>query len=234
MSTTISIKGTREGLTITLGEGELPDLMRDLQDHLATQGAFFRGGTVALQVGDRPMVDAELARIGQVLEEHEMILRTVISGNAVTQQSVRTLGLRLLGSESPADAAPARPTAAPLARPLEGTKGILVHHVIRSGQIVRHTGHVAVVGDVNSGAEIVAGGDVVVWGRLMGAVHAGAMGDNDCVVCALQLTPQVLRIGTLIGRGEDRDHPAPTYPEIASVRDDRIVVEPWDRAQRGT
>ena len=44
----VSIKGTREGLTITLGQGEFGELFSELGEHLKTQGAFFRGGRVAL------------------------------------------------------------------------------------------------------------------------------------------------------------------------------------------
>lgn len=48
----VSIKGTREGLTITLGQGEYAELFAELEEHLKTQGAFFRGAKVALQVAD--------------------------------------------------------------------------------------------------------------------------------------------------------------------------------------
>ena len=82
-----------------------------------------------------------------------------------------------------------------------------------------------VVGDVNAGAEIVADGDVVVWGHLRGTVHAGANGDADAVVCALELSPTQLRIADLIAvsparRGEAR-------PELARIKDRRIVAERW-------
>ena len=54
--------------------------------------------------------------------------------------------------------------------------GILVHRTLRSGQALHHAGHVTLIGDVNPGAEIIAGGDIVVWGKLRGIAHAGAMG----------------------------------------------------------
>ncbi len=237
MKNTISIKGTREGLTITLGSGEMRDILDDLAQHLATQGEFFRGGTVALQVGDRAVAESELTEIGQLLERYEMTLRTVMTTHADTERATRVLGLRLLsqqpgpsqsGSENSRPATPVAP-----ANPLDGSRGLLIRHVVRSGQVVRHTGHVVIVGDVNIGAEVIAGGDIVIWGRLYGTVHAGAIDNDGAVVCALELAPLQLRIGKAIARPEEGGRPRKAYPEVAVVRDNRIVVEPWDQTLRG-
>ncbi len=233
MKNTISIKGTREGLTITLGSGEMHSILEDLAEHLVTQGEFFRGGTVALQVGDRPVLEDELTEIGQLLARHEMTLRTVMTMNAETERATRMLGLRLLSQQPAPDISPRPAAPVTAANPLDGTRGLLIRHVVRSGQVVRHTGHVVVVGDVNVGAEIVAGGDIVIWGRLYGTVHAGAVDNDEAVVCALELAPLQLRIGKAIARPEEGDRPRQVRPEVASVRDDRIVVEPWDQALRG-
>jgi septum site-determining protein MinC len=168
-----------------------------------------------------------------LLAQNEMVLRTVVSTNATTQDAAKALGLRLVSE--PAPTPEAKPVATPSAAPhaLEGSKGVLIRHLVRSGQIIRHTGHVVIVGDVNAGAEIIAGGDVVIWGRLYGMVHAGAMGNSLAVVCALELAPLQLRIGDLIARSAEEDRPKKPNPEIAYVRDNSIVVEPWDRAPRG-
>ena len=101
MTDSISIKGTREGLTITCGEGDLGAMTRDLAHHLETQGAFFRGGRVALVLGDRPIEQSALAAIGDLLAKHEMILRTVVAANPAAQQAAQALGLRLVTSAAP-------------------------------------------------------------------------------------------------------------------------------------
>jgi septum site-determining protein MinC len=88
---------------------------------------------------------------------------------------------------------------------------------------------VVVVGDVNPGAEIIAEGDVLVWGKLRGLVHAGARGNSNAIVGALTLAPTQLRIGSLIARAPEdkRNRNAPA--EIARIKDGRIVVEPWGK-----
>jgi septum site-determining protein MinC len=254
MSNAISIKGTREGLTIALGPGTLEDLLRELAQHLSTQGAFFRGGMVTLQAGERGLSEQDLVQLKNVLAEHEMLLRTVSASDVGTQEATKALGLRLLdqtpavearegdqvvASELPPTEPPPAPTPPVGRTPQDLNRGVLIRHLLRSGQIVRHTGHVVVIGDVNAGAEIIAGGDVIIWGRLHGTVHAGAMGNRQAVVCALELVPLQLRIGDLVARPEENEPPRrkrePKRPaaEIASVRDNMIVVEVWDRALRG-
>ncbi len=233
MKNTISIKGTREGLTITLGSGDLGAVLEDLAEHLKTQGAFFRGGRVALQIGDRQIDREGLSTLSELLAQHEMVLRTVMTTSPNSQKTVRAMGLRLVGEGSSQGAGGPSRMAARVARPLDGSKGVLIRHRVRSGQVVRHTGHVVVIGDVNAGAEVVAGGDIVVWGRLFGTVHAGAMGNNSAIICALDFSPTLLRVGDLVARPGEDDGPQESYPEVAYIRDDMIVVEPWDRALQG-
>jgi septum site-determining protein MinC len=109
-------------------------------------------------------------------------------------------------------------------------EAILVQRTLRSGQVIQHSGHIIVIGDVNPGAEIRAGGSVIVWGRLRGTVQAGmdAERGQNAVVCALQLSPTQLRIGDHITRAPAAsDHEL--VPERASVQDGQIVAEPWQR-----
>jgi septum site-determining protein MinC len=83
-----------------------------------------------------------------------------------------------------------------------------------------------VIGDVNPGAEVVAGGDIVVWGRARGLVHAGALGDEGAVVCALDLAPMQLRIAGAIARSPEERRREPV-PETAALREGQIVAAPW-------
>jgi septum site-determining protein MinC len=92
--------------------------------------------------------------------------------------------------------------------------------------VIRHHGHVTVLGDVNAGAEIIAGGNVIVWGRLRGTVHAGALGDRAAIIGALELAPTQLRIADLIARSPEGG--ANAFAEVAFVENDQINVEAWD------
>jgi len=97
---------------------------------------------------------------------------------------------------------------------------------VRSGQAIQHASNVVVLGDVNHGAEIVAGGDIIVWGVLRGMVHAGYPNNENAYVCALQLAPVQLRIAHLLSRPPDGAEVQPR-PEVAAIRNGRIIVETW-------
>lgn len=218
----INIKGTSDGLIITLGAGSWPGLVEELEQRLGEKASFFKGGRVGLAVGSRQLTLQELEQIGQTLNRHNVTLWAVESDSPDTQEAAVQLGLETsLGL-------PVRPAAVPAAAaPVGQGDAMLVQRTLRSGQVVHHPGHVVVIGDVNPGAEIRAGGSVVVWGRLRGTVHAGTGGDKNAVVCALQLSPTQLRIGDYITRSpaDDTDHEI--VPEMASVQDGQIVAEPW-------
>jgi septum site-determining protein MinC len=66
----------------------------------------------------------------------------------------------------------------------------------------------------------------VVWGRLRGTVHAGAGGDEQCVVCALDLSPTQLRIAGKIALSPKRK--GKPQPEMARLENGQFVAEPWD------
>jgi septum site-determining protein MinC len=102
----------------------------------------------------------------------------------------------------------------------------MIKRTLRSGRTVNSAGHVVVLGDVNPGAKIIAAGDIIIWGRLRGIVHAGADGDEDAVVCALDMNPMQLRIAGYITTSPQDKRRQPK-PEIASVRKEQIIVEPW-------
>jgi septum site-determining protein MinC len=96
---------------------------------------------------------------------------------------------------------------------------------LRGGQALHNLGNLVVIGDVNPGAELVASGDIAVFGALRGVAHAGAQGDRSARVVALELAPTQLRIATLIAVSSD--DAKPRGPEHASIAGDRIVVVPF-------
>jgi septum site-determining protein MinC len=219
--TNIWIKGTRKGLSITLGEGDWSELLHELDLRLSQADAFFRGSQVNLSTGKRDLDQTELKELMDTLLKHDIKLISLRTGSEAAAEAAQSLGVRLGLPEATLD------QMAPRTSPEEPSEGLLLRRTLRSGQSIRHPGHVVIIGDVNPGAEIIAGGDVVVWGKLRGMVHAGALGDNGAVVCALELMPTQLRIGTHIATSPEEKKSKGIQPEVAFVLNDRIVAEPW-------
>jgi len=122
------------------------------------------------------------------------------------------------------------PPAAVAAVPAAPAGPATLYHrgTLRGGQILQQIGNIVVVGDVNPGAELVASGDILVFGALRGTAHAGAQGDAGARVAALELAPTQLRIAAYIAADDARRKPR--EPEVAFVRDERIAIAPHGRA----
>ena len=221
----VTIKGIRDGLLVTLEGGDWNHLLAELEDRLDKAANFFTGARVALQVGPLTLSAAEIAAARDLLARKAITLWAVVSESATTQEAARQLELDTVLPSHTSEVN--KSTEEPAAESAD-LLALLVHRTLRSGQALRHVGHVVLIGDVNPGAEIVASGDVVVWGKLRGTVHAGAMGDESRVVCALELAPTQLRIGSLVARSPDERRRRRVRPEMACVSHGRIVVEPWD------
>lgn len=103
----------------------------------------------------------------------------------------------------------------------------VVFGTLRSGQRYETPFSLIVIGDVNPGADLVAGGDIIVLGSLRGTAHASAYDDDsfDRVIFALQMQPMQLRIGSVISRGSDE---VVKGAEIARIENRRIIVEPFN------
>lgn len=221
----VNIKGIRDGLLITLGEGEWPELESVLYQVLEERAGFLHGARVALDVGNHILRAAEVGALRDRFSEKGIALWAVLSNSPVTEKNAQVLGLATrIHTPRP------ERTVRSLDTNLGGETAILVHRTIRSGFKISHNGHVVVIGDVNPGGEIYAGGSVVVWGRLKGMVHAGMDGNEKAVICAMEMEPMQLRIaGYTLTLPPRRGKPE---PEMVSIQDGRVVTETWKAKAR--
>lgn len=65
---------------------------------------------------------------------------------------------------------------------------------LRAGHLIRYPGNVIIYGDVNPSAEIIAEGDVMIWGTCRGIIHAGSNKDKNASISALKFNNCQLRI----------------------------------------
>lgn len=217
MSTPIAIKGTKDGLRLMLAEdSSWEDLIAAVRGQLERGTDFFHGAELTIDIGERPVQEEQLNELLSLMREHGLQPSALATSSREGRTAARSQGI----ATRPANR---QPTVVQREKEPEGA--LLVVRTLRSGQVLRHPSHITIIGDVNPGAEVVAGGSVLVWGRLRGTVHAGALGDQTAVVCALELTPSLLRIADLMSRPPDQ---RPNGPETARIYDEQIVVEQWE------
>jgi septum site-determining protein MinC len=226
MPLSMQIKGIKDSLLVTLGDGNWGDLQAGLLQHIDERANFFKGARMAIEVGNQILHAIELGELRDKLSDRGVILWAVLSNSPTTESTAQMLGLATRLSAPKPDR-----VIRPLDTNLPGESAVFVSRTLRSGYRVVYQGHVVVIGDVNPGAEIIASGSVVIWGRLRGVVHAGAEGNNQAVVCALDLNPTQLRIAEYVATTPQRK--GKSQPEIARIHKDHVVAEPWNMKEGG-
>lgn len=218
----MEVKGIKDGILITLGTEDWSQAQKNLIKHINENQAFFEGGRLVLDVGNIILRAKELGELRDNLSNQGVMLSGVLSHSMVTQDTAKVLGLfTSLTKPKPKS----KSSMKPLDTVIQGEAAVMIHRTMRSGFKVAYQGNVVVLGDVNPGAEIIASGCIIVWGKLRGTVHAGAEGDEAAVVCALDLSPTQLRIASRVATTpQDQEKP---QPEIASIKENQIIAEPW-------
>lgn len=95
-----------------------------------------------------------------------------------------------------------------------------IQNSIRSGQREEYPGSLVVCGDVNAGAEIVAGGNIMVLGALRGVAHAGANGNTMAMISANYIDVTQVRIANLVREVYEKTEKCP----ICKIENNEIVI----------
>ena len=138
-----------------------------------------------------------------------------------------------------------KPSKAGSSRKGEPTEALFVKTTFRSGESINYHGDVIVLADVNPGAEIIAEGDIVVFGSLRGMAHAGSAGDTRATIIALELDSPRIQIGPYTGLAPGQKSNSKSGskslrngPKIAYSRRRSVYVSPYAgrfaRYSRGT
>ena len=217
----IQIKGLRDGLLVSLDDAPWEEQRSALLLQVDSQPAFFQGARLALDVASQVLHVNDLVDLRDQLSERGISLWAVISESPTTENTAQLLGLATRISKP-------RPEEARQfsVEDLGEDTALFLNRTLRSGTRIEFAGHVVVLGDVNPGAEIVAEGNVIIWGRLRGMVHAGVKGNRKAVICALDLSPTQLRIAEQVSALlKPQDDPR---PEIARINDaGTLQAELW-------
>ncbi len=231
----VTLRGLPDGVTIEIGDGPWNELMNLLSYRLEQSAGFFRNGHIAVATFARVLTEPELGTLRAIMTSYGMepsLLRTYAER---TFYAAVALGLPVT------QIAPDGSTVLDVQRATAqgSAQGYYVYRgTLRTGQQFYRTEHILVIGDVNPGAEVISDGDVMVWGRLRGTAHAGARGNTQSIIAALDLDPVQLRIDTRIAAAQaglsdkgprwgSANAPA-RRPEIARLVDGKLVIEPWD------
>jgi septum site-determining protein MinC len=199
----------KEGSTISYAWSEL---IQQIQQRLSGDARTWSPNTpVRIMAGDRLLDTTQIQELAEVLKQVNLRLKRLYTSRRQTAVAVATSGFsveqhvpqQILASKTDA-------SGKPIADPL------YIQMTLRSGAEIRHDGSVIVLGDMNPGSSVIAEGDILVWGKLRGTVHAGSSGNAGAIVMATQMQPSQIRIADFVARGPS-SAPQQFFPEVAYV-----------------
>jgi septum site-determining protein MinC len=199
----VIFKGTKDGVTVYLKNESYENIKKEIIDKIEQGKDFFAGCKLSIvdEFGKLPNVD--LYELENALKETYNITTTISHIKSEIEKPEKVFSGIYEGR----------------------TK--FIKNTVRSGQGISYNGNIVILGDVNSGAEVYASGNIIVLGVLRGIANAGNNGNRRAIVAAYTLQPSLLRIADVIARSPDDNSCKPSMPEIARVKDDIIVVEPY-------
>lgn len=199
----IIIKGNKDGLNVVMDINKFRDfeeMLEEFFNKLSVGKRFYRGATLKITTELKELSERDLIKLKDILFEEFLIKDCVFEDKEEAKFKIFS-GI------------------------YEGrTK--FYRKTIRSGQVIRYGGNVVIIGDVNPGSEVYAAGNIIVLGNLKGNVHAGNTGNTKAIIAAFSLQPKILQIANVMTRAPEDDEKI-FYPEVARIKDDTIIVEPY-------
>lgn len=230
--------------TLRLFGGDLGELSRFLETKIEQAPEFFRNAPVVVDLSHLPDVALDFSLLVGLLRGLGLLPIGVRGGSEQHRETARLMDLAILsqGSRGPAaavaskagtaPATPARPAgdrpaaAAPSAAPLAGPAGRLVTRPVRSGQrLYAQGGDLVVLAPVSSGAELMADGNIHVYGVLRGRALAGVKGNADARIFCHDLRAELISVAGHYRVSENLDPALAGRPVQVRLQDGRLIIE---------
>lgn len=193
------------------------ELVEQLQQRLVAGDRFWQlEAKVHLIAQDRLLDGRQLQTLSQALQPGGLTLVRVITNRRQTAVAAASAGYSV-EQQLPLKTLNTSPEKETV------LESLYLETTVRSGREINYPGTVVILGDVNAGGLIVATGDILVWGKLKGVAHAGAKGNSQCRIMALEMQPTQLRIADAVARAPENP-PQQYYPEVAYITAEGIRI----------
>jgi septum site-determining protein MinC len=213
MNNSVIIKGNKYGIIVVLSS-DLPfdDLKLQIAEKFRESSKFFENAKMAISFEGRKLTNEEQKEILDIISENaDMHIVCIMDNDTEMQEKFRkTVEQKLME--------------------LSDNTGQFYKGILRSGTSLEFETSVIVIGDVNHGARIISKGNIIILGSLKGTAFAGATGNTNAFVVALDMKPTQIRIADTIARAPDK----PVKDEvkeakIAFLEDGNIYIEPLNK-----
>ncbi len=214
VNNSVVIKGNKYGIIVVLSpEMDFDELKQLVAEKFKESSKFFENAKMAISFEGRKLSNEEQKDILDIIGQNtDMQIVCVIDNDPVIEDNFKkTLNQKLME--------------------LENNTGQFYKGILRSGASLEFENSVIIIGDVNHGARVVSKGNIVVLGALKGNAFAGATGNTNAFVVALDMRPMQIRIADTIARSPDKPSKEESRePKIAFLEDGNIYIEPLNKS----
>lgn len=213
MNNSVIIKGNKYGIVVVLNpDVPFEELKLIIADKFRESSKFFENAKMAISFEGRKLTTNEQSEILDVIGENaDMHIVCIMDNDEELQnQFQKTLEQKLME--------------------LSNSTGQFYKGILRSGASIEFETSVIIIGDINHGARVVSKGNIIVLGALKGTVFAGATGNTNAFVVALDMAPTQIRIADTIARAPDKPLKGEIKEaKIAFLEDGNIYIEPLNK-----
>lgn len=208
------MKSYQNGITLILND-EMPfeTVLKEIGDKFAESRFFFKDAKVALSIEGRNLT-----------KEEEIDILEEIQNNSDIQV------ICIVGKDEETDRLYLRATKQVERKFRGGSEGQFYKGSLRNREVLEARTSIIVLGDVTAGCKVVSTGNIIILGCLYGEAYAGAAGNEDHYVVALEMKPEKIKIGDFkydsASKQKSRGKSPELQPKIAYVNDERIVFNP--------
>lgn len=205
----VVFKGNRTGLQLLLNESaDFDNIFEQLRVKLESAAKFFNvGTTIKIPFATRILSQDQQSQLTELFDCYGLKWKEEVFSTETTDNQNQVEKLK-------------QEEYAP--------QTLVITKTLRGGQEVVYSGSIVIIGDVNPGAKVLAGGDITIYGTCRGVAHAGAFGNVHATITANKLLASQLRIADLIARAPDVMI-EPERVETASIKHGVVVIEPADQ-----
>ena len=213
MNNSVIIKGNKYGIIVVLNP-DMPfeELKVLIAEKFSESSKFFENAKMAISFEGRNLTNEEQREVLDIISENtDMHIVCIMENDAEKEEGFKkTVEQKLLE--------------------LSNNTGQFYKGILRSGASLEFETSVIIIGDVNHGARVVSKGNIIVLGSLKGTAFAGATGNTNSFVLALDMSPTQIRIADTIARAPDKPVKQETKEtKIAFLEDDNIYIEPLSK-----
>ena len=212
MKNPVIIKSYPNGLSVYLDDSmAFEDLLQEVAVKFQETGHFFKDAAVVISIEGRELSDVEERAVVDTITMNSSLTILCIMGKDDEKN------LKFMNVESK------------LQYTENENMGQFYRGTLRNGQSIETDKSIIILGDVYPGCSVYSSKDIVILGGLFGEAYAGATGEYDHYVAALEMSPERLRIGDLKYRPEKTPKwgiKPKMLPKIAYIQDLKIKIDP--------